>query len=91
MLTLASNKPSLSLDTDIDQLAAVTAVGYLHAKIEQQSGGIPEYWCKYKADIEKSAEGNGCHMEELQYKDCDRYKWHGKGKGSWKSNDYSCL
>lgn len=39
MLTLASDKPSLSLDTDIDQLAAVTAVGYLHAKIEQQSGG----------------------------------------------------
>lgn len=36
MLTLASNKPSLSLERDIDQLAAVTAVSLLHAKLEQQ-------------------------------------------------------
>ncbi|MGO4568722.1 autoinducer binding domain-containing protein [Rhizobium sp. 2YAF20] len=36
MLTLASNKPSLSLEKDIDQLAAVTAVSLLHAKLEQQ-------------------------------------------------------
>lgn len=35
MLTLASNKASLSLDHDIDQIAAITAVAYLHAKIEQ--------------------------------------------------------
>ena len=37
MLTLASNKPSLSLDTDIDQIAAVTAVTYLHAKLETRT------------------------------------------------------
>ena len=40
MLTLASDKPSLDLDNDIDQIAAVTAVGYLHAKIEQQDSGV---------------------------------------------------
>lgn len=36
MLTLASHKPSLCLETDIDQIAAVTAVAQLHAKLEQQ-------------------------------------------------------
>lgn len=36
MLTLASHKPSLRLKTDIDQIAAVTAVAQLHAKLEQQ-------------------------------------------------------
>ena len=36
MLTLASHKPSLNLETDIDQIAAVTAVAQLHAKMEQQ-------------------------------------------------------
>ena len=36
MLTFASHKPSLSLDKDIDQLAAITAVSQLHAKLEQQ-------------------------------------------------------
>lgn len=36
MLTLASNKPSLLLDKDIDQVAAVTAVTYLHAALEAQ-------------------------------------------------------
>ncbi|WP_267213549.1 autoinducer binding domain-containing protein [Chelatococcus asaccharovorans] len=36
MLTIASNKPSLSLEKDIDQIAAVTAVAQLHARIEQQ-------------------------------------------------------
>ncbi|MER8792401.1 autoinducer binding domain-containing protein [Mesorhizobium sp. M0983] len=36
MLTVASRKPSLSLERDIDQLAAVTAVALLHAKFEQQ-------------------------------------------------------
>ncbi|RWI83834.1 MAG: autoinducer-binding protein [Mesorhizobium sp.] len=35
MLTVASHKPSLSLEHDIDQLAAVTAVALLHAKLEQ--------------------------------------------------------
>lgn len=40
MLTLASDRPSLSLETDVDQIAAATAVGYLHAKIEQQNGGV---------------------------------------------------
>lgn len=35
MLTLASHKPSLCLETDIDQIAAVTAVAQLHAKMEQ--------------------------------------------------------
>ncbi|WP_054313386.1 autoinducer binding domain-containing protein [Mesorhizobium sp. 1M-11] len=34
MLTLASNKPSLSLETDIDQLGAVNAVALLHASLE---------------------------------------------------------
>ncbi|WP_244655338.1 autoinducer-binding transcriptional regulator TraR [Rhizobium lusitanum] len=37
MLTLASNKPSLALEKDIDQLAAVTAVSLLHAKLEQRN------------------------------------------------------
>lgn len=36
MLTLASHKRSLSLEKDIDQIAAVTAVSQLHAKFEQQ-------------------------------------------------------
>ncbi|WP_348633185.1 hypothetical protein [Mesorhizobium sp. M2A.F.Ca.ET.029.05.1.1] len=36
MLTVASQKPSLSLERDIDQLAAMTAVALLHAKLEQQ-------------------------------------------------------
>lgn len=39
MLTLASDKPSLDLETDIDQVAAATAVGYLHV-IEQQNSGV---------------------------------------------------
>lgn len=34
MLTLASSKPSLSLETDIDQVAAVTSVALLHASLE---------------------------------------------------------
>jgi LuxR family transcriptional activator of conjugal transfer of Ti plasmids len=37
MLTLASHKISLSLEKDIDQVAAVTAVSQLHAKLEQQN------------------------------------------------------
>ena len=37
MLTLASGKPSLSLEHDIDHVAAVTAVAFLHAKLEQQN------------------------------------------------------
>lgn len=36
MLTLASHKPSLAVEKDIDQIAAVTAVAQLHAKLEQQ-------------------------------------------------------
>ena len=36
MLTVASHKSSLSLEKDIDQIAAVTAVSQLHAKLEQQ-------------------------------------------------------
>ncbi len=35
MLTLASSKPSLALDKDIDPVAAATAVAFLHAKITQ--------------------------------------------------------
>jgi LuxR family transcriptional activator of conjugal transfer of Ti plasmids len=35
MLTLASSKPSISLENDIDQITAVTAVSQLHAKLEQ--------------------------------------------------------
>lgn len=34
MLTLASGKPSLSLETDIDQVAAVNAVALLHASLD---------------------------------------------------------
>lgn len=34
MLTLASNKSHLSLKTDIDQIAAVTSVAVLHARLE---------------------------------------------------------
>ena len=37
MLTLASSRPTLTLEHDIDQIAAVTAVAFLHAKIEQHS------------------------------------------------------
>lgn len=37
MLTLASNKTSLSLDTDIDQVAAVTSVALLHASLEHHA------------------------------------------------------
>ncbi|MER8836854.1 autoinducer binding domain-containing protein [Mesorhizobium sp. M0909] len=36
MLTVASHKPSLSLEHDTDQLAAVTAVALLQARLEQQ-------------------------------------------------------
>lgn len=36
MLTVASHKPSLSLERDIDHLAVMTAVALLHAKLEQQ-------------------------------------------------------
>jgi LuxR family transcriptional activator of conjugal transfer of Ti plasmids len=36
MLTLASGKTALSLDKDIDQIAAITAVALLHARIEDQ-------------------------------------------------------
>jgi LuxR family transcriptional activator of conjugal transfer of Ti plasmids len=61
MLTLASDKPSLSLDNDIDQIAAVTAVGYLHAKIEQQEGGVVRGSCdltpKQALCLKWSAEG----------------------------------
>ena len=35
MLTLASSKPSLSLERDIDQVAAITAVALLHATLER--------------------------------------------------------
>lgn len=35
MLTLASRKPALSLETDIDQAAAVTSVALLHAILER--------------------------------------------------------
>lgn len=35
MLAPASNKRSLSLETDIDQVAAVTAVTLLHASLDQ--------------------------------------------------------
>ncbi|MEZ5784489.1 MAG: autoinducer binding domain-containing protein [Rhizobiaceae bacterium] len=36
MLTLASRKPSLTLERDIDPVAAASAVAQLHAKLEQQ-------------------------------------------------------
>ena len=39
MLTLASNKPVLSLETDIDQIAAVNAVALLHAGLEHRDAG----------------------------------------------------
>ncbi|MFK5073441.1 hypothetical protein ACI4BE_28340, partial [Klebsiella pneumoniae] len=39
MLTLASDKPAVNLTADTDPIAAVTAVGYLHAKVEQQAAG----------------------------------------------------
>jgi LuxR family transcriptional activator of conjugal transfer of Ti plasmids len=35
MLTLASRRPFLSLERDIDQVAAVTAVAFLHARFEE--------------------------------------------------------
>lgn len=37
MLTLASSKPTLSLDKDIDQVAAVTAVAYLHTALQAKN------------------------------------------------------
>lgn len=61
MLTLASDRPSLSLENDIDQIAAITAVGYLHAKIEQQEGGVVGDSCdltpKQALCLKWSAEG----------------------------------
>lgn len=39
MLTLASNKPSLSLEKDIDQIAAVTAAALLHASLHHHDAG----------------------------------------------------
>lgn len=45
MLTLASAKTALSLDRDIDQVAAVTAVAFLHAAFDHQ-------------DVESSARTN---------------------------------
>lgn len=62
MLTLASDKPSLDLETDFDQVAAATTVGYLHAKIEQQNsdvvrGSICELTPKQALCLEWSAEG----------------------------------
>lgn len=39
MLTLASNKLSLSLERDIDQIAAVTAVALLHASLNHLDAG----------------------------------------------------
>lgn len=36
MLTLASHRPVLSLEKDIDQMAAVTSVALLHAALERQ-------------------------------------------------------
>ena len=38
MLTLASGKTSLSLERDIDHVAAVTAVAFLHAKFKLHDG-----------------------------------------------------
>lgn len=35
MLTLASNKPALCLNRDVDQIAAVTATAFLHAKVAE--------------------------------------------------------
>lgn len=37
MLTLASNKSSLSLNSDIDQVAAVTSVALLHSTLERHN------------------------------------------------------
>lgn len=62
MLTLASNKPSLTLDRDIDQIAAITAVAYLHARIEGQDTeptGQPQFdlTARQAACLKWSAEG----------------------------------
>lgn len=35
MLTLASDKPEVDVAAEVDQVEAVTAIGYLHAKFEQ--------------------------------------------------------
>ncbi|MBB6469405.1 LuxR family transcriptional activator of conjugal transfer of Ti plasmids [Aminobacter lissarensis] len=62
MLTLASNKPSLSLETDIDQIAAVNAVALLHASLdhlntEPTSARPIELTAKQALCLKWSAEG----------------------------------
>lgn len=62
MLTLASHKPALSLKTDIDQIAAVSAVAQLHARLAQQdiepTASVPvELKAKQAICLKWSAEG----------------------------------
>jgi LuxR family transcriptional activator of conjugal transfer of Ti plasmids len=62
MLTLASNKPSLSLEADIDQLAAVTSAALLHARLartdtEPTAARSIELTAKQALCLKWSAEG----------------------------------
>lgn len=62
MLTLASSKPSVALDKDIDPVAAATAVAFLHAKIAQlhatpTASEITELTPKQGLCLKWSAEG----------------------------------
>ncbi|WP_292214762.1 hypothetical protein [Mesorhizobium sp.] len=58
MLTIASHKPSLSLERDLDQPAAVTAVALLHAKLEQQEASVQvELTARQAPCLKWSAEG----------------------------------
>lgn len=76
MLTLASNKQSLSLKTDIDQIAAVTSVALLHAsfernKAEPTAARSVELTAKQALCLKWSAEGKSMRaiatIENMSY------------------------
>lgn len=67
MLTLASNRPSLSLDSDIDQTAAINAVALLHACLEHLDAGPTaarsiELTAKQALCLKWSAEGKSMRV-----------------------------
>lgn len=76
MLTLASSKPSLSLEVDIDQVAAVNAVALLHASLghldaEPTSARSIELTAKQALCLKWSAEGKSMKaiatIEDMSY------------------------
>lgn len=76
MLTLASSKPALSLETDIDQVAAVNAVALLHASLvhleaEPTSARAIALTAKQALCLKWSAEGKSMKaiatIEDMSY------------------------